>query len=206
MRVRARAITAAAGAAAVLALAGCGGGAADPAPSSSVSAPVPSATASTAPSASATASDAPSASSTGIVVLPESLLKPISGLEYSDSGIDDADRIKAFSEATGDTSVVAGVLFRELTYKGDPVGGVEIIRFIEAPPAEVTDTFMKQLLDGFAGTSGAATQVPGQPAWQVDSSERSTGAVGWIDGTDVYIIWSSSSQDAMTLADEFLNA
>jgi hypothetical protein len=138
------------------------------------------------------------------VILPESLLRPISGLEYSDSGISDDDRIAAFAEATGDTSVVEGILFRELTYQGDPVGGVEIIRFVQAPPEEVLDTFMKQLLDGFAGTDGAAEQVPGQPAWQVESTERGTGAVSWIDGPDVYLIWSSSASDASTIAEEFL--
>lgn len=188
----------AAGAAAILLLTACSAPAADQAPSS----PPASSAASSAPASPPALG--PSASTTGIVILPESLLRPISGLEYSDSGIDDQQRIDAFAEAIGDSSVVAGILFRELTYQGDPVGGVEIIRFVQAPPQEVAGTFMEQLLDGFAGTDGQAAQVPGQPAWQVDNPERGTGAVGWLDGTDVYIVWSSSADDASTIAEEFL--
>ncbi len=197
------------GAALLLAACGSGGGAATSASptSSSASPAASSSSAAPSPSTSESESESPSeAPSGGITTLPESVLATIPGLEYTDSGVSDDERIDKFASAIGDNDAVTGFLAREITYKGDLVGGIEVIRFSEEVPSAVGSQFIRSLLVGFVGGKGTPTKVPGTDLVGVDKKGGSLGAVAWIDGADVYIVWSQSASDAAEIAQEYQKA
>jgi hypothetical protein len=192
-------------AALLLAACGSGGGTATSAsPSSSSASPAASSSsAAPSPSESESPSETPSG---GITTLPESVLATIPGLEYTDSGVSDDERIDKFASAVGDNDAVTGFLAREITYEGDLVGGIEVIRFAEEVPSAVGSQFIRSLLVGFVGGKGTPKKVSGTDLVGVDKKDGSIGAVAWIDGADVYIVWSQSASDAAEIALEYQKA
>jgi hypothetical protein len=173
------------------------------------SATASSAAASTAPPSSTQPAASASATSTPVaVVLPASVLRPIDGLDYQKNG-DDQERLQALVNGAARpdqfATVVEGAIARELTYKGSLVGGVELIRFREEPPADVVDDIVREMVGEFGQGTPTASTLGSVRVWQIDKSRGTKiGAVAWMTGTDVVLVWSSGVDDARKIGAAYL--
>ena len=150
-------------------------------------------------------SPTPSLRAIAATVLPEALLTPINGLQYAPPAAGDAATLAVIASYAAHPSSLGGALVRTITYRGRPVGGIEILRLsVSVPTTQITGTGYAMLKE-YAQKAPTSATLAGRPVQQVDAARGTKiGAVLWIAGTDVYIIWSSGVKDARTIGAAYL--
>ncbi|MBI1376637.1 MAG: hypothetical protein GC157_04030 [Frankiales bacterium] len=145
------------------------------------------------------------------VVLPQSVLARIPGVVYRREGGSDAETLAKFLAAAGPGSepdkYLEGLILRSVEYQGRVVGGVEFIRFRQVPDRTGSDAVVHQVMADFAQAEPTAATVGSQHVWQVDRARGSSvGAVAWMRGTDLVLVFAGSLSDARWLAAAYLKA
>jgi hypothetical protein len=163
-------------------------------------------------SSSAGASASPS-DAAALVALPESALAPIPGLDYAavPGAGSDAAQAQSFLSHTADpakaAAMLSGFLSREITYKGQAVGGIELIRLRRALSASDADAVVEGLLGEFGQATPTASNVGTQRVWQVDGARGTKlGAVAWIAHNDIGLVYSSGLADTRKIVAAHLQA
>jgi hypothetical protein len=145
--------------------------------------------------------------------LPESALARIPGLDYAAApdSASDAQRIETLLANSSDprslTALVSGFISRILTYKGNLVGGAEVTRLRRDPAEAERDDIVSAFLADFSQGTPSRSTIGDTSVWQVEGARGTkVGAVAWLDGNDVVLMWSSGLADARKLAAAYIAA
>ena len=157
------------------------------------------------PSTSATSAAPTPTSLPPLVVLPESMLSVIPGISYRAGPGTDAERITAFRTYSTHPEFFVGGLVRDIYFQGHKVGGIEVVRFTSA--ASEAGVSAQSAIRDFAQVEPGASTLVGHTVWQVDHPRGTkVGAVAWMTGADMVLIWSDTLADARKIADAYLKA
>lgn len=184
-----------------VALTGCGGS-----PDGTGAAPTASPSTERSASASGTGSSTPSISLQPFEVLAESDLAVLPDFAYlADPGQDDAIRTQGTKESIN--LAFSGAIARQLLYKGQQVGGVQVWRFRDEPSVSTQVQLLTFMVGGFGGREPVTGTLNGVPVAQVENAQGSDiAAVGFLTGTELVVVWSKGAEAAQRLAVTYLAA
>jgi len=196
--VRRRAVVAvSAAAAALLVLSGCSSDpASDTAASQAASSPAP---------------ESSPTSSSGVVlkpfeVLPDSELAAMPDFAYVEQEGQD-DQVAAQGRKESINLAFQGAVARQLLYKGQEVGGIQMWRFRDGTSVSAQVQLLTFMVGGFGGKEATTGTLNGVPVAVVENAQGSQIAgVGFLTGTDMILVWSQGTQAAQSLAVAYMAA
>jgi hypothetical protein len=187
-------------------LAGCGGAADGTTDQPSGSASASSGATGSASPVSPSPSSSPAISLQPFELLTEADLPVLPDFAYiADPGQDDAIRTQGTKESIN--LAFSGAVARQLLYRGQQVGGVQVWRFRGEPSVSTQVQLLTFMVGGFGGREPVTGTLNGVPVAQVENAQGSDiAAVGFLTGTELVVVWSKGAEAAQRLAVTYLAA
>ena len=100
-----------------------------------------------------------------------------------------------------------GAVARQLLYKGQEVGGIQMWRFRDGTSVSAQVQLLTFMVGGFGGKEATTGTLNGVPVAVVENAQGSQIAgVGFLTGTDMILVWSQGGEAAQRLAVTYMAA